>query len=1633
MSTNPLGPGVSRYIDDNDAQFAVVVFQANKPPLDSELNLISLVDFNARADELRSQMPSGWLMNESNPKADFFTSPNNSNIFFFGRNTPGEIRNLTWAVVNGWTIPVAGTQTGEPPLAADDTDTWNKILLNPPSTSTGGNIAEFVFLEVWQAVIDVDPAPPGVAPGKPQRGFIYRFGNVLGGFSYIPDNLIDPDLNFPTTKRVQIQYRIRVVQSINIAQYPEGFDPTLVFAQGLLTQPSSIPFANMRQILGDPGLWRAGMGDPATFGTSDGYVYAIPLCTVFRRNGAGFSDTGNLAGAFNRNSVATSSADDTIYTAGLALQSAMGQTDTSFTLNSITGTVLETMISFGEAYFYLNDEIIQINNVVQNSPTSFTMTINRGQLQTTVRTHNAGTPLIEYTIRPDGLYADQIAATDIMDMRHSVADKFDYDSILKTNFIELLKGNLRSTWKRWGSTNSAGSVAFYGDRITDATVFVGGLTRLDEPDGNRRMFSDSVTVQRFNVPVIVPSNSQLINSELQFGVPPYNIEVLWTGTPPIHVPTNRLSGGIFPSWWNGDQISIQLAPFAAGMPGSDANQVRFVLPSEDPDAVIIRFEGMTSDPNGGLPVTQIAPASNGALLPQTTIFVLSTDGYNPMGGSIYINALSTTITYTGITTGSAPSFTGCSGGVGTLTTGQVVGPATAASEANITAPTATTPNLLFPPLGNLILTNGHGISVTTDINGNLLINFQSGTVDTPVLEFLDALQGNTSTPYVTNVVMHVDFAVVYGAGRGLSHKPDYIHTVWYRGSATNTTQTLLRGGLSGISRMIPTYLGDSPYVQTGVNRNLARTSEVMMDPGSKTVYAAPYREVQVPQLLARNGSELNWYFSPNLTYQGAMPSLSQDGSTIVHPIVPSTTIDALNLFYHGSLTLYFEIPFEYLPRPGLHHIPLQATTNAVFPSGVNFMFLAQEGPNSDNSSYNENIVSYPSAPGYYIVTPNVGEVYGTQAGIISIFGAKYTNTQLTSVNGGPFQGIQFPPFLAPARITGVYLRGGNGGSPSEVQPMQSPFNNNRTFVNLAGSDVNLLHDNFDGPTVLLNVDVNGDVYFILNADALDLTKAPSGTTFANSNFLVECVLFGFDRGFLQTNGRVCVAKNTGGGVILQDQFSNSADGTIGIIAPAPLASNASNNELTLYYSRQPYQGDPFGTQNAYSDDLYRLGPLTVGEAQSIFTSPQGPVNTLALPNETGFELLASTSFAMSLGTGRLSGSQPLPLLDTTEAPNNPPDYAGTLVDLSRRFSANRVGYEDWADQLFPVVNSVIPPTGVATRPPDLINALSEVYDNFVPPEFAGSTSQLPMGIYFRDKDFLGKSLYQQINSTGVGANSNGTLTFLEYEASLAPSAPGTSTWEGTEFICGNTSGTTGVGSEAVLRVDGTNVNFASTTVFKTTRGGAAWSATPPWVGGVISSRFPKLRPNINAGSVLVGSAFLVRSQPETVGHTEIHMGNELQMFIVTQAVPAYFRETNVSHSAAGTNEGFTAVDRYRLLGKPLEKRRGYINTAILPVPPPLFVTNIYDNPLFFGSSDVSLNSQEQVTLPVTVNGQTTFTLPNRPLDPSAVIMWLNGVKLQAGVNYTVTGTTNQTVTYIVSISNPPLETTDIVEFWFLLF
>lgn len=159
-------------------------------------------------------------------------------------------------------------------------------------------------------------------PNKPTQTTIYRNGNVDAPAGVnLPDEIEDPIVATESTKRVQVQYRIRVTgqsEAVNFKQ-ENGFDNPNVLAQGTQSSPvATYPFvpadgatvsasssASAYQTV-DPGLWVAGDGTLTAanaLGTVDGYVYAIPICFVFRRNdaynggaGAGFDPLNNTNG-----------------------------------------------------------------------------------------------------------------------------------------------------------------------------------------------------------------------------------------------------------------------------------------------------------------------------------------------------------------------------------------------------------------------------------------------------------------------------------------------------------------------------------------------------------------------------------------------------------------------------------------------------------------------------------------------------------------------------------------------------------------------------------------------------------------------------------------------------------------------------------------------------------------------------------------------------------------------------------------------------------------------------------------------------------------------------------------------------------------------------------------------------------------------------------------------------------------------------------------------------------------------------------------------------------------------------------------------------------------------------------------
>lgn len=156
-------------------------------------------------------------------------------------------------------------------------------------------------------------------PNKPTQDALYHHGNVLSPNAVdLPDDIADPVVKAETTKRVQVQYRIRKTgqsENVNFKTEPDGFSNANVLAQGAQGAPvANYPFvpADSTTISGnsdatayditDDGLWIAGDGSSASataLGTVDGYVYAMPMMFVFRRNDA--SGTGGFDPANNTN------------------------------------------------------------------------------------------------------------------------------------------------------------------------------------------------------------------------------------------------------------------------------------------------------------------------------------------------------------------------------------------------------------------------------------------------------------------------------------------------------------------------------------------------------------------------------------------------------------------------------------------------------------------------------------------------------------------------------------------------------------------------------------------------------------------------------------------------------------------------------------------------------------------------------------------------------------------------------------------------------------------------------------------------------------------------------------------------------------------------------------------------------------------------------------------------------------------------------------------------------------------------------------------------------------------------------------------------------------------------------------
>ena len=612
------GSGVSRTLSALQRQFQTVVWQAGKPPLDSELNLMSQMDADRMARLIGSSMPSGFVTDPTASRRDFLTSAAWSNFLKLGRVEASASSTGLWAVVNGWVIPVTGTST---------TDASNRVDLFPPPSSDAR--IDFVFLEAWQAQVAPNPS----ADNKPSADALWRYGNVKFGGTNPTDDIEDPAIGFETTERVQIQYRLRVFgngsglgTSVSLNNFPDGLDDPNVLGQGTATSPqATFTFTNMGAAGGDPGLWRAGNGDPTNdLATVDGYSYAIPIAAIFRRNSSPFvaqtaSGNANQNGAVNRNPTSLSYSDpaEGTTTFGTAtLTSAIGETDTGIVqVEGLVGSGFDNAnINWANTFLVIDGEILSITGV---SPGTVTIraTNGRGRWGTMAVPHDAGATVAFFNFRHDGLFADQITDTDILDMRRSVnLGDWDYQRLLQHNLTQLLKGELRSSYKQAGIGDTQGPYVVEVDSL-DARggVAVPNQTEaLDGPDGIRTVFSDAATLQP-DVTLLL-NNPDTLASGSPGNIADYNSGVTWDVAADF-VPNGFVVGG--DGWRNGDIINLHIGGSSgnggarATFRDSSERAVRFVGPQEywastgDPATVgrqtpvTMRFiEGGVTDPAG---------------------------------------------------------------------------------------------------------------------------------------------------------------------------------------------------------------------------------------------------------------------------------------------------------------------------------------------------------------------------------------------------------------------------------------------------------------------------------------------------------------------------------------------------------------------------------------------------------------------------------------------------------------------------------------------------------------------------------------------------------------------------------------------------------------------------------------------------------------------------------------------------------------------------------------------------------------------------------------------------------------------------------------------------------------------------
>ncbi len=281
------GPGVSQVLETENRAWETIVFKSGKPVQDWEQNLQANIRNEIVRTETTQSLRSGFL---NSLTLDAVSSPNLTDVTFVATLDTFRMAPIFAHVANVGYVNVSGLNSVG--------GLFNLIEL--PAAPAAGVEHNFVFLEVWRQLIEAAPSVVGKSP----LGRIFFEGNTTiieaGADAALnhADDLIDPVLGVETTKRVQIQYRLRVVADVDVTTFFAPLNDPALLGQGGTGAPVA-GFTFSPQI-DDPGVWIAGTGsaaDQVSLGTVDGFVYAIPMFLVTRRNTTTWSMWTNKNGA----------------------------------------------------------------------------------------------------------------------------------------------------------------------------------------------------------------------------------------------------------------------------------------------------------------------------------------------------------------------------------------------------------------------------------------------------------------------------------------------------------------------------------------------------------------------------------------------------------------------------------------------------------------------------------------------------------------------------------------------------------------------------------------------------------------------------------------------------------------------------------------------------------------------------------------------------------------------------------------------------------------------------------------------------------------------------------------------------------------------------------------------------------------------------------------------------------------------------------------------------------------------------------------------------------------------------------------------------------------------------------------